>query len=137
VATSDDAGSIGERESVPAGFSLVQLDDLELAYGSRRLSEELRLTASDIWITLVAPGQVIALDRPEHERSVLLAYRGEIKIEWDDFSVRHLRSGDLAWLHPPTPRALYNTGGGDAAIRLHATPCSVSEANKKSRNSYS
>jgi hypothetical protein len=116
VATSGDADSIGERESVPAGFSLLELDDLELAYGSRRLSEELGLIASDIWITLVAPGQVIALDRPEHERSVLLAYRGEVEIEWDDFSVLHLRPGDLARLHPPTPRALHNPGGEDAAF---------------------
>ena len=83
---SGDTDSMGERESVPARFSLFQLDDLEPAYGSRRLSEELRLTASDIWITLVAPGQVIALDGPEYECSVLLVYRGEIDIEWDDFS---------------------------------------------------
>ena len=67
---------------MPVGFSLLQLDGLELAYGSRRLSEELGLTGSDIWITLVAPGQVIALDGPEHERSVLLAYRGEIVKRW-------------------------------------------------------
>jgi hypothetical protein len=52
VAPSDETDSMGERESVPAGFSLFQLDDLEPAYGSRRLSEELGLTASDIWITL-------------------------------------------------------------------------------------
>lgn len=113
---SGDTDSMGERESVPARFSLFQLDDLEPAYGSRRLSEELRLTASDIWITLVAPGQVIALDGPEYECSVLLVYRGEIDIEWDDFSIRHLRSGDLASVHPPTPRALQNTGAGDAAF---------------------
>jgi uncharacterized cupin superfamily protein len=116
VTPTGDADSTGERESVRAGFSLLQLDDLELAYGSRRLSEELGLTASDIWVTLVAPGQVIALDRPEHERSVILAYRGEIDIEWDDFSVLHLRPGDLAWVHPPMPRALHNTGGEDAAF---------------------
>jgi uncharacterized cupin superfamily protein len=116
VTPSDETDSIGERESVPAGFSLLQLDGLALASGSRRLSEELGLTGSDIWITLVAPGQVIALDGPEHERSVLLAYRGEIEIEWDDFSVSHLRAGDLAQPHPPTPRALHNTGGDDAAF---------------------
>ena len=118
MAPSDDADWIGERESVPAGFSLLQLDGLELAYGSRRLSDELGLTTSDIWITLVAPGQVIALDRPEHERSVLLAYRGEVDIEWDDFSVSHLCAGDFARLHPPTPRALCNTGGDDAAFLI-------------------
>jgi len=56
VAPSDETNPTGERESVPAGFSRVRLDDLELAYGSRRLSEELGLTASDIWITIVAPG---------------------------------------------------------------------------------
>jgi hypothetical protein len=116
VAPSDETNPTGERESVPAGFSLVRLDDLELAYGSRRLSEELGLTTSDIWITIVAPGQVIALDRPKHGRSVLLAYRGEIDFEWDDFSIRHLRTGDLALLHPPTPRALHNPGGEDAAF---------------------
>jgi hypothetical protein len=96
VAPSDETDSMGEREGAPAGFTLIQLDDLELAYGSHRLSEELRLTASDIWITLLAPGQVLALDRPEHEGSALLAYRGEIDIEWDDFSVLHLRAGDLS-----------------------------------------
>ena len=89
--------------------------------GSRRLSEEVGSTAHEIWITLVAPGQVIALDRPEHDRSVLLAYRGEIEIEWEDFTVLHLRSGELAWLNPPTPRALRNTGGGDAAFLTFST----------------
>ena len=113
---SDETDSMGEREGAAAGFTLIQLDDLELAYGSHRLSEELRLTASDIWITLLAPGQVLALDRPEHEGSALLAYRGEIDIEWDDFSVLHLRAADLAHVNPPTPRALHNTGEGDAAL---------------------
>jgi len=113
---SGDMDSMGERESVPAGFSLVQLDDLELGYGSRRLSEELGLAASDIWITRVAPGQVIALDRPEHEPRVLLGYRGEIDIEWDDFSETRIRSGDVALVHPPSPRALHNTGGEDAVF---------------------
>ena len=116
MAPSDDADSIGEHESVPAGFSLLQLDGLEVAYGSRRLSKELGLAASDIWITIVAPGQVIDLDRPKHERSVLLAYRGEVEIEWDDSSVSHLRPGDFPRLHPPTRRALHNTGGDDAAF---------------------
>ena len=116
MAPSDDADAIGEHERVPAGFSLLQLDDLELAYGTRRLSDELELTGSDIWITLVAPGQMIALDQPEHEPSVLLAYRGEIDIEWDDFSVSHLHPGDFTQLHPPPPRALQNNGGDDAAF---------------------
>ena len=114
--TSCGTGSTREHEGAVHDFSLLRLDDLDLAYGSRRLTEELGATAFDVWITLVAPGQAIVLDRPRQGRSVLLVQAGEIEIEWDDSSVLRLRPAELAWLHPPTPRALRNTGSGDAAV---------------------
>lgn len=120
MGASDDADSTGERAGVPPGYSLLQLDDLDLAYGSRRLSEA-GSTDHEIWITLVAPGQEIALDRPEHTRGVLLAYRGEIEIEWEDSTVLHLLPGGLAWLNPPIPRALRNSGRGDAVFLTFST----------------
>ena len=117
----DDEDLTDKRASVPPGFALLQIDDLELAYGSRRLSNEAGSTQHEIWITLVAPGQVMALDQPEHGRSVLLAYRGELEIEWEDSTVLHLLPGGLAWLNPPPPRALRNTGGGDAVFLTFST----------------
>lgn len=117
----DNADFTDTNATVPPGLSLLQIDDLELAYGSRRLSDEAGSTQHEIWITLVAPGQVVTLDRPEHDRSVLLAYRGELEIEWEDSTVLHLLPGGLTWLNPPTPRALRNTSGRDAAFLTFST----------------
>jgi quercetin dioxygenase-like cupin family protein len=113
---SRDTGSTRRQEGRFPDVSLLRLDDLDLAYGSQRLTDELGPTAFDIWITLAPPGEAIVPGRPEQGRRLLLVHRGEIEIEWDDLSVLRLRPGDLAWLHPPTPRALRNTGSGDAAF---------------------